>query len=204
MSEDTKERILNLSLKLFSERGYAGVSMSDIAAKVGITKAALYKHYVGKREILECIISRMEKNDYEYAKEYGMPETPEDIETMPKDVAIADKIGEYAKRMFYYWTKDDFACRFRRLITIEQYADKKTAELYNAYLAVGPYEYMTKIFGAITDSEATASKLSSEFYGTMFLFYAIFDGRTDKNAVIREFNDYTDYFVKKIKAYYFN
>ena len=42
--KNTKERILEEALKLFSQSGYMGTSMNDIAAELGVTKAALYKH----------------------------------------------------------------------------------------------------------------------------------------------------------------
>ena len=44
-----KERILEEALQLFSQNGYTGTSMNDIAAKLGVTKAALYKHYKSKQ-----------------------------------------------------------------------------------------------------------------------------------------------------------
>ena len=48
--KNTKERILEEALRLFSQNGYMGTSMNDIAAKLGVTKAALYKHYESKQE----------------------------------------------------------------------------------------------------------------------------------------------------------
>ena len=51
MAGETKERILNAALALFSQRGYLGTSMSDIANELGMTKGALYKHYTSKQEI---------------------------------------------------------------------------------------------------------------------------------------------------------
>ena len=45
MAEGTKERILETALELFAQNGYLGTSMNDIAARLGFTKAALYKHY---------------------------------------------------------------------------------------------------------------------------------------------------------------
>ena len=42
--KNTKERILEEALKLFSQSGYMGTSMNDIAVELGVTKAALYKH----------------------------------------------------------------------------------------------------------------------------------------------------------------
>ena len=49
--KNTKERILEEALKLFSQSGYMGTSMNDIAAELGVTKAALYKHYKSNQEI---------------------------------------------------------------------------------------------------------------------------------------------------------
>lgn len=47
----TKEYIIDVARGLFSEYSYLGVSMSDIAKKLDITKAALYYHFTGKEEI---------------------------------------------------------------------------------------------------------------------------------------------------------
>ena len=41
--KNTKEKILEEALKLFAQSGYMGTSMNDIASKLGVTKAALYK-----------------------------------------------------------------------------------------------------------------------------------------------------------------
>ena len=78
MAADTKEKILETALELFAQSGYLGTSMSDIAKQLGITKAALYKHYASKQAILDRIVERMEEMDYERAEEYDMPETEPD------------------------------------------------------------------------------------------------------------------------------
>ena len=56
MAVSTKDRILETALELFAQSGYLGTSMSDIAERLGITKAALYKHYTGKQAILDSIV----------------------------------------------------------------------------------------------------------------------------------------------------
>ena len=61
MAESTKERILRIALELFARNGYLETSMNDIAGQLGFTKAALYKHYASKQEILEQIVERMNK-----------------------------------------------------------------------------------------------------------------------------------------------
>lgn len=65
MAGETKERILNTALALFSQLGYLGTSMSDIANELGMTKGALYKHYTSKQEILDRITARMGELDQE-------------------------------------------------------------------------------------------------------------------------------------------
>ena len=75
MAEGTKARILEAALALFAQNGYLGTSMSDIARQLGITKAALYKHYASKQDILDRIVERMNEMDDERAKAYEMPET---------------------------------------------------------------------------------------------------------------------------------
>lgn len=49
--QDTKQHIIDTARHLFSEYSYLGVSMSEIAKKLNITKAALYYHFTGKTEI---------------------------------------------------------------------------------------------------------------------------------------------------------
>ncbi|HRY59788.1 MAG TPA: TetR/AcrR family transcriptional regulator [Patescibacteria group bacterium] len=49
--QDTQKHIINTARRFFSEYSYLGVSMNDIAKKLGITKAALYYHFTGKAEI---------------------------------------------------------------------------------------------------------------------------------------------------------
>jgi AcrR family transcriptional regulator len=46
--EETQERLLDNAIELFAARGYAGVSMRDIAASVEITPAAIYHHFASK------------------------------------------------------------------------------------------------------------------------------------------------------------
>ena len=50
----TKERIIYESLRLFSEKGYDGVSMREIAAAVEIKAASLYAHFEGSYLSGDC------------------------------------------------------------------------------------------------------------------------------------------------------
>jgi AcrR family transcriptional regulator len=51
----TRSQILDCSLRLFSDRGYARTSVRDIAQAVGITDAAIYYHFASKRDLLRSL-----------------------------------------------------------------------------------------------------------------------------------------------------
>jgi AcrR family transcriptional regulator len=53
---DTRDRILDVSLDLFIERGYEKVSLREIAEQIGVTKAALYYHFSSKEEIFRTLL----------------------------------------------------------------------------------------------------------------------------------------------------
>ncbi|SDE50243.1 TetR/AcrR family transcriptional regulator [Limimaricola pyoseonensis] len=59
---DTKAEIGAAALRLFAERGYAAVSVRDIAERVGIRPSAIYNHFPGKQDILVGLLeSHMER-----------------------------------------------------------------------------------------------------------------------------------------------
>jgi AcrR family transcriptional regulator len=53
---DRKKEIINVSAKLFKEKGYSAVTMRDIAQAMDIKAASLYNHIKSKQEILVLII----------------------------------------------------------------------------------------------------------------------------------------------------
>lgn len=54
--EDTKQRILEKSLELFSTKGYDAVSVGEIAKAVGIKAPSLYNHFPSKQAIFDAIL----------------------------------------------------------------------------------------------------------------------------------------------------
>jgi AcrR family transcriptional regulator len=55
----TRERILDVSLDLFIEKGFDGTSLREIAERLGITKAALYYYFSSKDDILMALHMRL-------------------------------------------------------------------------------------------------------------------------------------------------
>jgi AcrR family transcriptional regulator len=55
----TRERILDVALDLFTEKGFDGTSLREIAERLGVTKAALYYHFASKDDILLALHMRL-------------------------------------------------------------------------------------------------------------------------------------------------
>ena len=192
MKTNTKETITEIALKQFSENGYEATSMSDIANALGITKAALYKHFSSKREIFQAIVQKMTKDDFERAKDYAVPENSyEDDRESYKNVGT-ETVLNFAKGQFSYWTRDEFASLFRKMLSLEQYRDEECRTLYRNMLVNGPVEYVGAILRENGKDEETARNLALRLYGAMFLMYAVYDHATDKDGATRELENYID------------
>lgn len=55
---DTAERVLDVAERLVQSRGFNGISYADVAAEVGVTKAALHYHFASKAALGEALIDR--------------------------------------------------------------------------------------------------------------------------------------------------
>ena len=192
-----KEEILIVALHLFARDGYEAVSVSQIAGELDMTKGALYRHYKSKRDIFDCIVQRMEQQDSEQARQNEVPE--ESIEKVPEEyqnVSVEDFVG-YSKSMFEYWTEDDFASSFRKMLTIEQFRSEEMQNLYQQYLVSGPAEYVKDLFKnmEIKHPEEEAVK----FYANMFFYYSVYDGATDKTKAKCQFEYMLDKIVEEMK-----
>lgn len=197
--KNTKEKILEEALKLFAQSGYMGTSMNEIASRLGVTKAALYKHYSSKQEILDSIVERMNQMDAERTKEYEMPHGDmEEVIAGYKNTAV-EKIRQFTKVQFLHWTEDEFSCCFRKMLTLEQYRDPEMAKLYQNYLAEGPLRYMEAIFSGMAESSEDAKQLAVDFYGPIFLLYSIYDGAENKQEVVKLVDAHVERFSKRFQ-----
>jgi AcrR family transcriptional regulator len=71
----TRERILDIALELFTERGYDKTSLRDIAERLGTTKAALYYHFERKEDIFLELHLRLHALGREALERLGELET---------------------------------------------------------------------------------------------------------------------------------
>ena len=59
-SEATREALLEEATRLFTERGYAGTSLEDVATASQVTRGAVYHHFAGKQALFEAVLDLTE------------------------------------------------------------------------------------------------------------------------------------------------
>ena len=197
---DTREKILMTALSLFARNGYEAVSVSAIAGELGMTKGALYKHYKNKRDIFDCIVERMYQIDAERAEQYEVPQVEYEIQPKAYKNQSIEKIMDFTISQFYFWTEDDFASDFRKMLTLEQYRNAEMAELYSQCIVAGPVAYMEDLFRELiqegTLKEENPRQLAVEYYAPLFLLVSMFDkiGKNEDYASI--LRNHTEHFMK--------
>ena len=179
MKMNTKERILNISLELFSKKGFIGVSVRDIAKEVGVRESALYKHYKSKQDILDHIITVMKDR---IALAYVENQVPEAI---TKDVSdaygklSAESLCEIAWNLFLLFTKDPMVSNYRKLLMREQFNNELAAKQYDEIYLTGVIKSQGKIFEKLVQSglfkEVNPEIIALQFYGPIFLLFQQYD-----------------------------
>jgi AcrR family transcriptional regulator len=66
---DTRRRILDAALDLFSEHGYHATSMRDLARAVGVRESALYHYFPSKERLVEAVVQEVNRESREEAAE---------------------------------------------------------------------------------------------------------------------------------------
>jgi len=58
LANDGSDRILHAALELFSERGFAAVSVQEIAQHAGLSKATVFHHFPNKEQLYLAVMRR--------------------------------------------------------------------------------------------------------------------------------------------------
>ena len=112
-----KEKIFNVSIDLFAEKGYDGVSIREIARNVGIKESSIYNHYRSKESILDAIL------DY-YIHEMTTEEIPLSKASENMDMGI-DYFYRAGLETYKSKLSEDKMMKITRIILIESYHNEK-------------------------------------------------------------------------------
>ena len=178
---NTREEILDVALSLFSTKGYEATSLSDVSAMLGVSKAALFKHFDSKEEILFSVMKMMDEEDRNRARDMNVPEdrkseSEEDYRDINKDDFIS-----YALSQFEYWTENKRASEYRKFLSLERLRREELRIKWEENFVSGPLSYTKDVMEAlgIDGYEKKAMRL----WSLMFLSYFLFDSGEDKEKL---------------------
>ena len=197
---DTKQRILDEALTLFSEKGYANVFVADIAARVGIKAPSLYKHYKNKQAIFDAIIEEMNRRFVQEAGALQISGTDASVDAEIYKQISEEQLIDLGKNLFLYFLHDDYTRRFRKMLTIEQFHDKKLADAYMKQYVDDPLSYQGMLLGMMSAAGILQTDnveiMTLHFYAPIYMLLTVCDRepKREKEALktleahIREFN----------------
>ena len=142
MANDTKERILEAALEMFSQKGYSGTNIRELSASLGLVKSGVYKHYESKEAIWNALLDEMIAY---YGEHFGssehlppVPDSPEGLVTM-------------TMQMVNFTVHDERIIMTRKVLTLEQFRDGRARELATKHFLTGLTEIFTHIFAGMMD-----------------------------------------------------
>ena len=176
----TRERIIEEALNLFSRKGYQGTSVKNIAEAVGIRDSSLYKHFRSKEEIFSTIVEEMSRRMEKMSQALGLPgEKHMEAAAKVYGKLSVDGLLELSRKIFLFYFKDEFASRFRRMLTIEQYSDKRIYEVYRKIFMVDSITYQTALFQEMMRqrvfSEGDPAAMAMNFYAPIYFLLNKYD-----------------------------
>ena len=184
MEKETKERILEEALRLFSQEGYDAVSVEQIASAVGIKAPSLYKHYKSKQAIFDAIFEKMQRL-YDAETEnlrlhLGNAEADDALFSHITVAALTDKVTA----LVTYSLHDEFVRRFRKLMTIEQFRSGELSALYTQRYVSRMLTYHEALFQKLMENgtlrRGDARAMAWQFAAPVFTLVGICDREPER------------------------
>lgn len=182
----TKKRILDEALTLFSEKGYANVFVADIAGAVGIKAPSLYKHYKSKQDIFNAILEEMKSNYDKQAQSLNMSGNNATADAMVFSDVSEDGLVQMGVGLFMYFLHDEYAQKFRKMLTIEQFHNSELAELFTKQYADEPLNYQSAMFSMLCAGgvlkEFNPDVMALQFYAPIYMILTMCDRQPQREG----------------------
>lgn len=166
--QDTKEKILTVSLDLFSQRGFSAVSIRDICKEVSIKESSIYYHFQNKQAILEELLQRFQSTADAMMSRL---EAALDDASGPQHIGSHDGI---ANHFFDQYLMDNFCNKVIRLLLMEQLNSGEAQRLYDHWMFAKPLAFQSSVFSRLMElgmiKQADSGYLAEKYYAPIFLF----------------------------------
>lgn len=143
MENTTGEKILDAALVCFAENGYKGTNLRDLAAGMGLSKSALYRHYESKEDIWNAVLDRMEAY---YVSRFG---SPEKLPPVPKSCG---ELFAVTMRMLAFTMHDQRVILTRKLLLREQFRDDRARRFATLHFLTGTKDIYAKFFSEMMEN----------------------------------------------------
>lgn len=168
--KSTKEKIFDISIDLFSQKGFDAVSVREIAREVGIRESSIYNHYKNKEAILDAII------DY-FMSELTLSSPPE--EEMEKLMETPELFFEVGGKAFLERMSVPKTEKIWRIISIELYHNQKIREFFKKELLEVPINAWEDIFTKMMEKkvikQVNARVVAYEYFSfAIYLYFEYF------------------------------
>ena len=183
---NTKQKILDEALTLFSEKGYANVLVNDIAERVGIKAPSLYKHYKNKQAIFDAIIDEMSSKFEQQAQALSINGTNPTADAEVYRNMDEDHLIKLGNDLFTYFLHDSYTKRFRKMLTLEQFKDKDLARVYSEQYFDKPLSYQGMLLGLLVAQGLLVTEnvpiMTLQFYAPVYMLLTVCDREPDRET----------------------
>ncbi len=201
--EDTKQKILDQALELFSTYGYDSVSVGEIAKAVGIKAPSLYNHFPSKQAIFDAIVA---STAAQYEADTGKIDIH--VQNVAQDIPVfteitAEALFEKVRQIFEYSLHNEPVSRFRHMMTMEQFRSTELAALYSRRYVERILDYHAGIFRALIASGEICAEdpdaLAMMYVAPVLTLIGICDRQPEREAeCVEKLRQHVDLFFRMV------
>ena len=164
---NTKEKIFDVSLDLFSKKGYDSVSLREIAENVGIKKSSIYSHYSSKEAILmdifEYLTDLFEYDELLNSDDLNLDENNEVLIENPE--LFYHNGSEAIRKMF----SQERNLKIWKLIFIQMHHNEAIREFFQNEILIKPLMFWNGFFTILKEKgiihqDCNPELLAKEYY----------------------------------------
>lgn len=183
---NTKKRILDEALTLFSEKGYANVYVAEIADAVGIKAPSLYKHYKSKQDIFNAILDEMRGNYDRHAAMLNMNGNNASVDAEVFAAVSEDGLVEMGMSLFRFFLHDGYTQKFRKMLTIEQFHNPELAELFTKQYIDDSLKYQSAMFAILCENKVLKGDnpqiMALQFHAPIYMLLTMCDREPERET----------------------
>ena len=142
MAKDTRGKILAAALDMFSQYGFAGTNIRELAGSLGMGKSSMYRHFASKEELWNALLDELIAY---YEARFG---SPEHLPPLPDSL---EALVNMTMRLVDFTVHDERVVKSRKLLSIEQFRDERARDLTTRYFLTGLTQMFTQIFSGMME-----------------------------------------------------